>query len=160
MYPGSPTSHSWKELGSRHAALINTEKGKVQPLTLGTFYRQKLEKTVKPGEEKDVMDAVQNWIKERANDNCELKIIPKGHINIEEVSFKEKLEALKNCAQSANLEISHRHYQSVKKVLTHPLFQRFKEKLMAREEVSNKDIVQEKVIEAMSRLIADGEIRV
>lgn len=160
VYPGSPVSLSWREVGARHVALLNTEKEEIQKLELPTFYREKLEKTVNPDEERKFIETAQQWLEERTEDTCELRIIPKGHINIEETSFKEKLEHLKNNVKTAQLEISHRHYQSVKQVLTHPLYQRFKEKLSAKKDVAKKEAVQAKVIEAMSRLLADEEIRI
>lgn len=105
------------------------------------------------------IETAQDWIKARANDNCVLRVLPKGHIELEETTFKDKLEALKSFAEEARVTISHGQYQSVQEVLTHPLYQRFKEKLTAREHIPDEDTVKEKAIEAMSRLIAKGEIQ-
>lgn len=159
VYPGSPLSHNRKEVGNRYAAVVDTKKEEIQKLPLPTFYRDTLEKTVKPGRERSFIETAQDWIKKRAEDNCELKLIPRGHIKTDETTFKERLQSLKDDVKNANLEISHK-YQSVKQVLTHPLYKRFKEKLMAREDVAKKEDVQAKVIEAMSRLIDTEEIRI
>lgn len=154
VYPGSPVSHSWKEKGRRRAALIDLDEGTLEGIPLGTFYRDKFEGKVRPGEEDELIEKLSEWAGERSGEDCELKIAPTGHIKIDENEFGEFLEQA-----CGGAEIVRGGYRNVEQVLSHPLFRRFKERLEPREDVDDKEAVEVKVIEAMSRLISRRELR-
>ncbi|MFC7196840.1 exonuclease SbcCD subunit D [Halosimplex aquaticum] len=59
IYPGSPVSHSWAETGRRHAVVVDTDDANVQPVALDTYYRDRFEATVTPGEGYEVIDRVE-----------------------------------------------------------------------------------------------------
>lgn len=50
VYPGSPISHGWKELGRRQAVLVDTDDETLKGIHLNTFYLDKFEKTIRPEE--------------------------------------------------------------------------------------------------------------
>jgi len=153
VYPGSPVSHSKKEIGRRQVVLIDTETGHCEGVPLGSFYHDKLEVYVRPGEEDQVLKDIESWVNERAENECALEIIVRGFIKINEKEFSSSLEAI-----GKNVEVHH-EYRDIKYVLDHPLFRRFKEKLES-EEIEDKHRVEFMVLEAMSRLLAEGKLRV
>lgn len=154
LYPGSPVSHSWRELGRRKAFIVDVESGEEKELSLDTFYRDECEIDIRPGEEEEAVEEISSWVGERKNDDSELKVVPRGHIKMDENEFGDMLEEVCEGA-----ELSHEGYKSVEKVLNHALFRRFKERLESREDIEDKEEVEEMVLDAMSRLIANRELR-
>ncbi len=154
IYPGSPVSLSWSETGKRKAVLIDLDEKEREEVVLETFYRDTFERTVKPGKEDEFIGDIREWIGERSENKCGLKVIPKGHIKMDETEFRESIEEA-----GGDAEIHHDEYKNVESVLRHPLFKRFKKKLDSKEEIEDKERVESKVVEAMSRLLARRELR-
>lgn len=154
LYPGSPVSHGWGELGRRKAFLVDVESGEERELPLDTFYRDECEMKIRPGGEEEVVEEIGSWVEEREDDDSELRVVPKGHIKMDENEFGDMLE---EACEGA--ELSHEGYKSVDKVLNHALFRRFKERLESRDDIEDKEEVEEVVLDAMSRLIANRELR-
>ncbi|KXB07470.1 hypothetical protein AKJ54_00215 [candidate division MSBL1 archaeon SCGC-AAA382K21] len=154
IYPGSPVSHSWSELGKRKAVLVDVESGEEEGLSLDTFYRDECEKVVRPGEEEELVEEIGVWVDERVGDDCEIRVIPRGHVRLDEKEFTKMLE---EACEGA--ELTHEFYRSVKPVLNHPLFRRFKESLDSRDDIDDKEAVEEMALDAMSRLLANRELR-
>ncbi|KXA99230.1 hypothetical protein AKJ40_03655 [candidate division MSBL1 archaeon SCGC-AAA259M10] len=154
IYPGSPVSLSWSEIGRRRAVLLDLAKGDREEFILNTFYRDMFNRTIRPGGENEFIEEAEDWLRERSEENCHLRVIPEGHITVDETEFRESLE---NVCKGA--DISHEGYENVEKVLNHTLFKRFKKTLDSKEEIENEEEVESKVIEAMSRLLARRELR-
>jgi exonuclease SbcD len=153
IYPGSPVSHSRKERGKRQAVLIDTEKGVATSISLNSFYQDFVQLYVKPGKEEEALKALEDWIRLHSDDACRLEVVVNGFVKIPEPDFRKALEKV-----GKNAEIVHA-YRNVERVLEHPLYIRFVEKLEANEEIKDKEKVESFVIEAMSRLLADRKLR-
>lgn len=153
IYPGSPISLSRKEKGKRQAILIDTTKRDVIGISLDSFYCDYVQLYVRPGKEKETLKELKEWIALRSSDNCKLEVEVSGFLRISEPEFRKDLE---NIAENA--EITHA-YRSVDRVLTHPLYKRFSDKLQADEEIDEKEKVDDFVIDAMSRLLAERKLR-
>ncbi|MGB9694207.1 MAG: metallophosphoesterase family protein [Fervidobacterium sp.] len=153
VYPGSPVSHSAKEIGKRQAILIDTEQKECRAIPLQSFYYDIYHITATPGSEGRVVENIRRWISERRNDCCSLKVIVDGFIERDEPSFRMAVEEV---AKEANVD---HLYRNVKEVLEHPLFIRFKKKLDKRNFGQKKNEIEEKVIEAMIRLLRSRELR-
>ncbi len=153
-YPGSPVSHSIKELGKRHAVILDLQKREIVKTPLESFYFDRKDETIIPGKEDNSYSNVEEWILERKDDNCKLEVNLNGFIDYSEKKFKEKIE---NLNIDSKVTFNHR-YKSVTKVLRHPLFKRFKKKLSKRN-IECQERIEIKVIDAMSRLLAKGELR-
>jgi len=153
IYPGSPISHTKKEEGKRQVVLIDTEKEDTTGIFLDSFYYDSLQLYVRPGKEVETLQAFKEWIALHSADDCELEVIVTGFLKISEVDFRKALERI-----GENVEILH-DYRNVERVLRHPLYKRFSEKLEADEEIEDKDKVENFVIDAMSRLLADRKLR-
>jgi len=155
IYPGSPVSLSWSETEKRKAVLLDLDEKEREEVVLDTFYRDTFEGTIKAGEEEELVRDIRDWIRERSETNSELKVIPKGHIKMDETEFSESIEE----AIGGDAEVNHKNYKNVEDVLNHPLFERFKKKLDSKEDIENEERVESKVREAMSRLLAGRELR-
>lgn len=153
IYPGSPVSHTKKEIGKRQVILIDTEKGDVTGIFLDSFYYDCAQFYVRPGKENEILQEVKEWITDRSGDDCRLEVAVRGFVKISEKEFREALDSIMK-----NGEILH-DYRNVERVLAHPLYHRFFEKLQTDEEIENKDKVETFVINAMSRLLADRRLR-
>lgn len=153
IYPGSPISHTKKEIGKRQAVLIDTEKGDTAGIFLDSFYYDSVQLYVRPGKEEETLQALKEWIALRSADHCNLEVIVTGFLKISEPDFRKALESI-----GKNAEILHA-YRNVERVLGHPLYKRFVEKLEIDEENEDKEKVENFVIDAMSRLLADRKLR-
>ena len=153
IYPGSPVSHTKKEVGKRQLVLIDTEKGDVTGIFLDSFYYDCAQFYVRPGKEDETLREVSEWVTLRSGDNCKLEVLVRGFVKIPEPEFRKALHSI-----GENVEILH-DYKNVERVLAHPLYSRFLEKLKADEEIKNKDKVETFVIDVMSRLLADRRLR-
>lgn len=153
IYPGSPISHTKKEEGKRQVVLIDTEKRDTTGIFLDSFYYDSLQLYVRPGKEEKTLEALKQWATLHSADRCELEAIVTGFLKISEVEFRKALESI-----GKNVEILHA-YRNVERVLSHPLYKRFLEKLEADEEIEDKEKVEDFVIDAMSRLLADRKLR-
>ncbi|KXB00221.1 hypothetical protein AKJ41_04265 [candidate division MSBL1 archaeon SCGC-AAA259O05] len=154
IYPGSPVSLNWSETGKRRAVILDLTEEDRKELVLDTFYRDTFRETVRAGEESEFIEGVKDWMRERSGENCKLRVVPEGHIKMDETEFRKTVEEVCGVA-----EVSHDEYKNVEKVLNHPLFKRYKENLDSKEEIEDMEGVRSKVIEAMSRLLARRELR-
>lgn len=152
IYPGSPVSHTSKECGQRQVVLIDAEKHECAGIPLNTFFYDRVEISFLPGEEDKRLAELQKWAKERAEQDCQMTIVTKGFIKVDERDFSEKLSRLGD-----QIDIENK-CRNVSEVLEHPLFRRFKQKLEAREDIANKEAVECRVIEAMALLLAGQEL--
>lgn len=153
IYPGSPISHTKKETGKRQAVLIDTEKGDTTGIFLDSFYYDSLQLYVKPEKEKEALQTFKEWIALRSADHCELEVVVNGFLKISEPDFRKDLESI-----GGNAKITHA-YRNIDRVLAHPLYKRFLEKLEGDDEIEDKDKVESFVIDTMSRLLAERKLR-
>jgi len=152
VYPGSPVSHTRKETGRRSAILIDTSAGTCQPVPLRCFYHDCFTVNVRPGAEDEAVKSIEEWIRERHDDDCSLELIVDGFIEKDEKEFRNSIETI-----AERVELDYR-CRNVTDVLEHPLFQKFKEKL-ADSRVERKEEIEAKVIDAMARLLTTRELR-
>lgn len=152
VYPGSPVSHSKKETGRRNAVLIDTSAETCQPVPLQCFYNDRFTVSVRPRVEKEVVRSIEKWVKERCDDDCSLEVIVDGFIDEDEKEFRNSIEKI-----AEDVELDYR-CRNVTEVLKHPLFQRFKKKLVDSDAEQEEEI-EAKVIDAMARLLRTRELR-
>jgi len=160
IYPGSPVSHSTKETGRRHAVLIDTDEGHARSIPLDTYYFDRFTETVRPGEEDDVIEAIQQWVSERDDEHSDIEIFVDGFIEREEAEFQDLLDEAAGSATVTN------ESREVSEVLEHSLYQQFLDEL-DEEDIDNleddsgldDDAVRTRVIQVLSRLLAGREIR-
>lgn len=153
VYPGSPVSHSKKEIGKRTGYLIDTVRGDIRSIPFDSFYYDLLQVEVKYGQEDNAIQEILKWINGKSGDKCSLEVTVYGFIEKSETEFRKQLEGL-----SDDVRFSHR-YRNIKHVLAHPLFHRFKKKLEVNETIEEKEQVEHFVIDAMSRLMAERKLR-
>ena len=152
IYPGSPVSNTRRELGKRHAILIDTDKKKVTKVPLPTFYYDSLIVDIRPGFEKDKIEDVRSWYEDRKNDDCELEITVRGLMKQDEGRFRKALE---KAAPESTLRYE---VKDVREVLDYPLYQRFKKTLPDLVQDPERSDVDDMVLEVMSSLIAGGDL--
>lgn len=152
VYPGSPCSHATTETGPRHAALYDATDGSLDGVRLTTFYHDRGEWTVRPGEAEAVLDEVDRWVAEREADRCEYRVAVDGFVR-DEAAFGERLRAIVPADRLTN------DVRDAGPVLGHELYERFERRLAEREDVEEPDAVREVVLRALSDLLASGEVR-
>lgn len=153
IYPGSPVSHSTSEEGRRNAVLIDTDTEDISTVPLDTFYHDSLSELVRPGEEDEVLEEIEEWVSRRKDDNCELEIAVDGFIDRDEDEFYEELREA-----AAPVEPDDRT-RSATPVLEHPLYRRFEERLEERDDVDDEEMVENRVIEVLSQLLAQNKVQ-
>jgi len=154
VYPGSPVSLSWKHLGKRKVALLDTEKGDIQEIPINCFYYDKLEVQIKPGFETKKLEEIRKWVEDHANEVCELKITVAGYGEMSESKFGMLLKK-----SAGNAEIEENRYGNVEDILRHPIYRDFKQLLDEREDsTEKKENINYRVIEALSELKAARKI--
>ncbi|MCJ7505890.1 metallophosphoesterase family protein [Candidatus Bathyarchaeota archaeon] len=154
VYPGSPTSLSWKHLGKRKVALLDTEKGDVKEIPINSFYYDKLKVQTRPGFETKTLQEIREWVEGHAGEPCEVRIAVTGHGEMSESEFSE---LLKKNAGSAQIEEN--RYSNVEDVLRHPIYHDFKQLLQIRKDLAeNKDDIDYRAIEVLSQLKAARKI--
>jgi DNA repair exonuclease SbcCD nuclease subunit len=153
IYPGSPVSHSTKETGRRKAILIDTEEDNVSSVSLETFYHDSYSKMVRPGEEDEVVNEIEEWVNQRKEDHCSLTVSVDGFVDRDENEFYEELEDVAGPAEISD------SFRSVSPVLEHPLYQRFMEKLEEKDDLEEEEAVEDQVIRVLSQLLAQNKVQ-
>ncbi len=152
IYPGSPVSLTEKELGKRNVILIEIDNKEARKIPMNSFYYDKLFVNVIPGKEKEAIFEIKEWIKNHTSEKCNLEIYVDGFIQVREKDFRMSLPK-----SNENVKVILRH-KGISKVKKHPLYMRFKEKLLEME-LTYKQEIDRVVIEVMSELIADKKVR-
>jgi len=155
VYPGTPSSVTKKETGPRKIVILDTEKDNIDFQSLDTFHYDNLSLEVFPGEEEQVLDEIEGWVKKRTDRNVEASISVSGHITLDETSFNQALEEVSQGIPFSNQTML------VDRVLKHPLFKSFKEKLEGRE-FENEKLEQEiwqRTIQVFSELSSGGKLK-
>jgi len=157
IYPGSPVSHSWAETGRRHAVVVDTDDANVQPVALETYYRDRLSVTVTPGDDYDVIERVEGWVEGQDAARSDLEVRVDGFTEIDEATFDERLHAAAGPATVVN------ETRGVAAVLEHPIYADFVDRLDDLdldefERVDDPEQVEHRLVEALSELLAAGEV--
>jgi len=156
IYPGSPVSHSWSELGRRHAVVVDTDDENVQPVALDTDYRDRFTASVTPGEGYDVIDRVERWV-DGHDERSTLEIRVGGFTEIDEQTFDERLRAVAGPATVTN------ETRGVAAVLDHPIYEDFTGRLddldlSEYDHVDDSDHVERRLVAALAHLLETGEV--
>lgn len=154
LYPGSPTSVARDETGPRKAFLVDTDEERVETIELATFHYDRLELTVRPGEEQETIDRLRDWAERRTGGQVEAEIVVDGHTGQAEDTFHRALEEAAGPIPLTD------GVRSVQRVLEHPLYQKFAEALAEQE---TDDYLEEdarrRVLRVFSTLMARGDIQ-
>jgi exonuclease SbcD len=154
VYPGSPISLSWKHLGRRKVALLDTEKRDIKEIPINSFYYDVLRVQIRPGSETQRLQEISKWVESHADLTCELKIAVTGHGEMSENLFGELLE---KSARSAQIEDN--TYRNVEDILRHPIYHDFKQLLQNRKDLTEKrDDIDYRAIVVLSQLKAARKI--
>lgn len=151
VYPGSPVSLSKSEVGKRSVVLFHDWEKPVS-VPLASFYYDATEFFVSPDEEEHLVAEIKEWYSARCEDNCSLSVTVEGYTTLDESYLEEQI---KQVSEKAEHEI---RFRDVSKVIRHPLYLGFLEKLREKE-AKDPEHVKRLVMEAMVRLLSMGEIR-
>ncbi len=152
IYPGSPTSHSRKELGERQAVLVDLTDPPPVAVTLDTFYRDRLQITVRPSREAEVIQQVKDWREARRGKNCQMEVEVGGFIAVNEKTFDEELNEVADGVELIQT------YEDIRQVLEHPLYESFRKKLDDLDDPTVEEGATNRTVEAMIRLLAERRI--
>lgn len=154
LYPGTPTSVARNELGVRSAYLIDTDTERPEALELETFHYDRLELTVSPGSEADLLEEIREWTASRSGDRVDAEVVVEGHTERPEGAFHRELE---EAAGSVSLED---RVQSVERVVEHPLYRMFMDALGDRDaEPPLRQDAERRLLRVFSTLMARGELK-
>ncbi len=151
VYPGSPVSISKGEIGQRQAALIDTEANSITRVPLDTHFYDVKTVLIFPGNEEESLKSIEDWKKQFDEMNCTLSVKVDGFGEMDETEFSNKLIAI-----CMGLEIVN-DYENVENVLSHSLYKRFEEKIIALEGVDT-DYLKKIVIDVFSEMLAGRKI--
>jgi DNA repair exonuclease SbcCD nuclease subunit len=153
VYPGSPISHTKRESGKRYVALIDTDSQSLRRVPLPTPYYEHATIHVIAGQERDVLSDLAKWCGKRSKDECELEVTVRGTIRRRELGFRRDLE---KAAPKATI----RHeYRDVGAILSHVLYKRFKRKVDSNRNFHHSEDMKQAVLEIMSYLTGEGQLR-
>lgn len=152
VYPGSPVSLSWKEIGQRQVALIDTESLQVNPIFLESFFYDAEKFRIFPGIETSSLKEIEDWVKSYDGKSCELAIQVDGFGTMDETQFAKEVNDIGSGVKVEN------NYRNVEHVLSHTLYKRFYEKLVKENDSLDKDYLQKMVIEVLTEMLAERKI--
>jgi len=157
IYPGSPVSHSWAELGRRHAVVVDTDDANVQPVALDTCYRDRFSATVSPGDADDVIERVEGWVDGQDAERSALEVRVDGLTELDESTVDERLHAAAGPATVVN------ETRGVAAVLDHPIYADFVDRLddldlTEFDGVDDREAVEERLVETLAELLSAGEV--
>ncbi|MFQ5980214.1 MAG: exonuclease SbcCD subunit D [Candidatus Heimdallarchaeota archaeon] len=147
VYPGSPISLTWKELGERRVAFLDTETQSLSSLILkDSFFRDFLHIDVKIGKEDECLQLIDDWVKKIEGKKAELWLRVDGIGELNEIDFRKRLEDFEIIDQIDN------DYRCVIEILQHPLYELFLQKLDESAAEEKREQVIQRFIEAMGVL--------
>lgn len=153
LYPGTPASVARDELGARSAFLVDTDEERPETVELDTFHYDRLEVTVRPGREPELLDRVRAWADARTGGRVEAKIVVDGHTERAEGAFHRELEDA-----AGSLPLTNR-VRSVQRVVGQPLYRMFSDALDDRDVDDDlREAAKRRVLRIFSTLMARGEL--
>lgn len=157
VYPGSPISHSWTELGRRHAALVDTDTGAVEQVELATPYRDRVEFAVTPGNQGEIPGEIEAWVAGHDVGRGSLEMLVRGYVDADEPAY---LDRLRDAAGPAEIDPDVR---SASAVLEHEIYvgvmDRLDEAALDGYDMASVEGVEQLLIDEMAPLIHSGEVR-
>lgn len=154
LYPGTPTSVARDERGVRSAYLVDTGRERPEAVELETFHYDRLERTVRPGGESDLLEEIRAWAAERSGRRVEAEVVVRGHTERPEGAFHRELEEA-----AAPLSLEDR-VRSVERVVEHPLYRMFAEALAERDAGNRlREDAERRLLRVFSTLMARGELK-
>ena len=157
VYPGSPISHSWTELGPRYASLIDTDTRGVEQIELETPYRDRKEVLVTPDNQEEVPSEIEGWLEEHDEEPCTLELIVQGYVDANEPEYNTRLREL-----TADIEATI-DVRSVSSVLEHDIYQgvmsRLDEDLLEEYDHASMEGVDQLLLNELATLLHTGEVR-
>ncbi len=152
VYPGSPVSLTRRERGRRSAYLIDTTSRKTRVIELSTFYYDELEFTISPGTEKAWVKQVEQWAERHKGQDCDVRVIARGFTEMPEAELKQEIEAA-----AGGIPVDFR-VRGIENILRYPIYQRFKQRLLDDDEITDKQTVDMMVLTVVSRLAEEGKL--
>lgn len=144
IYPGSPVSLTWKEIGERKVAILDTDTQRLESLTLnGSFYRDVLSVEVVPDKEEDVLEEIDEWIHKLELENGDFTVQINGFGNMDEKTFSDKIKSFRERVVIEN------NYKNITEIISHPLYLLFQEELQNTELSLERESIEKAVIKAM-----------
>lgn len=144
IYPGSPVSLTWKEVGEREVAILDTDTQKLKSLILnGSFYRDVLSVEVVPNKEEVVLEEIKAWIDKLELENGDFRVQINGFGNMDEKTFSNKIKLFRESVDIEN------YYKNITKIISHPLYLLFQEELQNTELSVKRESIEKAVIKAM-----------
>jgi len=151
-YPGTPASTSTSETGQRRVSILGSTDG-LGFETLEAHHYASRQFTAVPGDESSLLDDIREWSEQHAIDYADASIRADGFVEMREDEFHEELTAAAEPATVTN------ETRSVDHVLSHPLFQSFKDELQRTDwNDETRENVTHRTLEVFSQLSARGEI--
>lgn len=152
VYPGSPVSHTIRESGRRNAVLIDVSKKSADLIPLDTSYFDQLTIDAVPGKEDEAIEQVRGWYAERKDDQSTLHVTIRGVIAQNEKEFEQAVLDV-----APNIDLTNQ-VKDVQVVLSHPLYDRFKDRLRSADVGELEKGIDRIVLETMSNLVGAGEL--
>lgn len=157
VYPGSPISHSWTELGPRYACLIDTDTRGMEKIKLETPYRDRKELIVTPDNQEEVPAEIEGWLEGHDPDRSTLEIVVQGYVDASEPEYNTRLRELTADTEST-IDV-----KSVSSVLEHDIYQgvmnRLDEDSLQEYDRASSDGVEQLLLNELATLIHTGEVR-
>lgn len=157
VYPGSPISHSWTELGPRYACLIDTDTRGVEQIELETPYRDRKEIIVTPDNQDEVPVEIEEWLGEHYSERCTLELVVQGYVDANETEYNARLREL-TADIDASIDV-----RSVSSVLEHDIYRGVMDRLdeESLEEYDHASIegVDQLLLNELATLIHTGDVR-
>jgi DNA repair exonuclease SbcCD nuclease subunit len=165
VYPGSPASITRTETGRRTAVLVDTEASQpVQPRYLETFHHDSLDLRVTLGNEETILEEIRAQVETWEERQVQAEITVDGYIAVDENEYETQLDEA-----SGDVPLDNRT-RTVAPILTHPLYERFREELTNRSQVhhvenpENYELdafhsdLQERTLEVFAELAAEDRL--
>lgn len=150
VYPGSPLSLSWKELGSRHVALVDTQLNTIEAIPVaGTFMRDIYNLNFTVGAEEVELTRFDEWIQQRQSVNYEFKVNIHGFGELGENEVIDRINQI-----TSTIIIQENTYRTLHDIVQNPLYKRFMAKLETRD-YERRYAIQTRVIQAISNLLRE-----
>lgn len=157
VYPGSPVSHSWTELGPRYAALVDTDTGGVERVELETPYLDRRELTVTPENQDAIPDEIATWVADHPPDRSTLEVVVRGYVDGDERAYNDELREAAGAAD-ATIEV-----ESVTSVLEHEIYReamdRLDDAVLEEYDRATPEDVERLLVNELAPLLDTGEVR-
>lgn len=142
VYPGTPASVSRKETGRRSVALVDTDADPVLRFEeLDTHYVDAFSRTVRPGNEADVFEAIADRRERWRQDHVDAAVVLDGFTGMTEVEFADHLsEVARGCSVENRVT-------TVRNIVSHPLFEAFEAELDGRESIHADTLGEEYAVD-------------